>query len=67
MRRLPDDHYRIYLMLEGGNEERLVMDVFVRDGRPVEPADTRRNLQPISDAARAGDDGGPRHYETGVT
>jgi hypothetical protein len=41
LRRLPDDRYRIYLMLEGGNEERLVMDVFVRDGRPIEPADTQ--------------------------
>jgi hypothetical protein len=40
LRRLPDDRYRIYLLLEGGNEERLVIDVLVRDGRPVEPGDT---------------------------
>jgi len=39
LRRLPDDRYRIYLILEGGNEERLVIDVLVRDGRPVEPGD----------------------------
>ncbi len=38
-RRLPDDRYRIYLMLEGSAEERLVIDVLVRDGRPMEPGD----------------------------
>jgi hypothetical protein len=37
---LPDDRYRIYLILEGG-ESRRVMDVVVRDGRPFEPEDVR--------------------------
>jgi hypothetical protein len=41
LRQLPDDRYRIYLILEGGSEERLVMDVLVRDGRPVEPTETQ--------------------------
>ncbi|HZN36079.1 MAG TPA: hypothetical protein VFB80_19750, partial [Pirellulaceae bacterium] len=36
-RRLPDDRYRVYLMLAGNAEERLVIDVLVRDGKPVEP------------------------------
>ena len=55
LRRLPDDRYRIYLMLEGGNEERLVMDVFVRDGRPIEPADTQEELAlPLPDELPAG-------------
>jgi hypothetical protein len=39
LRRLPDDRYRLYLMMEGGNEERLIMDVLVRAGRPYEPMD----------------------------
>jgi hypothetical protein len=39
LRRLPDDRYRIYLMLDGGSEQRLVIDVLVRAGRPVEPGD----------------------------
>ncbi len=38
LRRLPDDRYRLYLMLEGGNEQRLIIDVLVRGGRPVESA-----------------------------
>jgi hypothetical protein len=40
LRRLPDDRYRIYLMLEGSAEERLVIDVLVRDGRPIEAAES---------------------------
>jgi hypothetical protein len=47
LRRLPDDRYRIYLMLNGGEEERLVIDVFVRDGRPVEPTDTQADAAAI--------------------
>ncbi len=38
LRHLPDDRYRLYLMLEGGNEQRLIIDVLVRGGRPVESA-----------------------------
>jgi hypothetical protein len=38
LRRLPDDRYRLYLMLEGGNEQRLIIDALVRGGRPVESA-----------------------------
>jgi hypothetical protein len=39
LRRLPDDRYRLYLMLEDGNEQRLIMDVLVRGGRPYEPTE----------------------------
>jgi hypothetical protein len=34
-RRLPDDRYRVTLVLEGG-ESRRVMDVIIREGRPFE-------------------------------
>jgi hypothetical protein len=44
LRRLPDDHYRVYLVLEGGSEERLVIDVFVRGGRAVEPGEAQSEL-----------------------
>ncbi|MDX1947209.1 MAG: hypothetical protein SFU86_17545 [Pirellulaceae bacterium] len=44
-RRLPDDRYRIYLILEGG-ESRRMMDVIVRDGRPFEPEEARPALSP---------------------
>lgn len=46
LRRLPDDRYRLFLMLEGGNEERLIMDVLVRAGRPYEPMD---GAEPVSE------------------
>lgn len=45
-RRLPDDRYRLYLILEGG-EKRRVMDVVIRDGRPFEPEENR-DLEPAS-------------------
>jgi hypothetical protein len=48
MKRLPDDRYRIYLMLSGGEDERLVIDVFVRDGRPVEPTETQSDAAPTA-------------------
>ena len=38
-RELPDDRFRIYLKLEDGSK-RLVVDVYVRDGRPFTPDDT---------------------------
>jgi hypothetical protein len=44
LRRLPDDHYRIYLILDSGSEERLVIDVFVKEGRPSEPGDAQSEL-----------------------
>jgi hypothetical protein len=40
LRLVPDDRYRVYLILEGG-EERLVLDVVVRGGRAFEPDDLR--------------------------
>jgi hypothetical protein len=36
LKRLPDNHYRVYLILEDGTA-RLVRDVAVRQGRPVDP------------------------------
>ena len=38
-RRLPDNRYRIYLVMEDGNA-RLIVDVAVREGRPVDPSAT---------------------------
>lgn len=46
-RRLPDDRYRLYLILEGG-EQRRVMDVVIRDGRPFEPEENRDAEPPSS-------------------
>jgi hypothetical protein len=54
LQQLPDDRYRIYLILEGGSEERLVMDVLVRDGRPVEPNETQALEEGIAQPAEAG-------------
>jgi hypothetical protein len=36
---LPDGHYKIYLVRTDNNSKRLVMDVFVRRGRIVDPTD----------------------------
>jgi len=64
LRRLPDDRYRIYLLLEGGNEERLVIDVLVRDGRPVEPDDTAdESAIPIAPAEMPAGQPGPGQPE----
>lgn len=38
-RTLPDNHYRIFLVRTENNSERLVIDVFVRNGKPIDPAD----------------------------
>src|SRR5262249_41454810 len=54
LRRLPDDRYRIYLMLSGGGADRLVIAVFVPDGRPVEPAEAQTDTPPPSDALLPG-------------
>ncbi len=37
--RLPDNHYRIYLVRTENNSRRLVIDIAVRDGRLVDPGD----------------------------
>ena len=37
--RLPDNHYRIYLVRTESQSERLVLDVVVRDHHPVDPGD----------------------------
>jgi PKD repeat protein len=36
---LPDNHYRIYLVRTENNSYRLIMDVYVRGGRVVDPTD----------------------------
>ena len=38
-KRLPDNHYRIYLIQEETNSERLVIDVVARGGKLVDPSD----------------------------
>jgi PKD repeat protein len=38
-RTLPDGHYRIYLVREENRSRRLIIDVYVRRGRVVEPGD----------------------------
>ncbi|WP_442484114.1 PKD domain-containing protein [Aeoliella sp. SH292] len=37
--RLPDNHYRIYMVRSDNQSERLVLDVVVRDHRPIDPSD----------------------------
>ena len=36
---LPDNHYKIYLVSTENNSHRLVLDVYVRQGRVVDPSD----------------------------
>jgi hypothetical protein len=36
---LPDNHYRIYLVRTDNNTYRLIMDVYVRRGRVIDPSD----------------------------
>jgi hypothetical protein len=36
---LPDNHYRIYLVRTENNSRRLIMDVYVRNGRVIDPSD----------------------------
>jgi PKD repeat protein len=36
---LPDNHYRIYLVRTDNNSRRLIMDVYVRRGRVIDPSD----------------------------
>jgi hypothetical protein len=50
---LPDNHYRIYLIRTETQTERLVLDVVVRDHRPVDPGDVSdgtRDRPPTDDA-----------------
>jgi hypothetical protein len=56
-RRLPDDRYRVTLVLEGG-ESRRVMDVIIRDGKPfetetAEPEETPANKPAQQDSPKA--------------
>lgn len=37
---LPDGHYKIYLIRTDNNSRRLVLDVYVRRGRAIEPSDS---------------------------
>ena len=36
---LPDNHYRIFLVRTDNNSRRLIMDVYVRRGRVIDPSD----------------------------
>ena len=36
---LPDNHYRIFLVRTDNNTRRLIMDVYVRRGRVIDPSD----------------------------
>jgi PKD repeat protein len=50
---LPDNHYRIYLVRTENNSRRLIMDVYVRNGRVIDPADDSegtRDRPPTSEA-----------------
>ena len=44
--KLPDDHYRIYLIRADGTE-RLVLDFQIRGGRPIDPADAAEQLRDL--------------------
>jgi hypothetical protein len=48
-RRLPDDHYRLYLIDEGG--PRMILDFTIQQGRPVEVSD-----EPAAEEAAANSD-----------
>ena len=41
--KLPDDHYRLYYAEQG--TERLIMDVMVRRGKPIDPTDDSEGTQ----------------------
>ena len=41
--RLPDDHYRLYYVEQG--VERMIMDVVVRRGKPIDPTDDSEGTQ----------------------
>ncbi|MEX0716717.1 MAG: autotransporter-associated beta strand repeat-containing protein [Planctomycetaceae bacterium] len=63
--KLPENRYRIVLVDQDGIE-RVVMDVLVRKGRPVDPTSAEqggqerpRLVQPQPDPADTGDDGSP--------
>ena len=50
---LPDNHYKIYLVRTDNNSRRLVLDVYVRRGRVVDPSDESegtRDKPPTEDA-----------------
>jgi hypothetical protein len=49
---LPDNHYRIYLVRSENNSRRLVIDVYVRGGRVIDPSDDSegtRDRPPMSE------------------
>jgi hypothetical protein len=51
---LPDNHYRIYLVRTDNNSRRLIMDVYVRRGRVIDPSDDSegtRDRPPTSEEA----------------
>ena len=55
---LPDDRYRIYLIIQGGEqrmlEERLVRDVAVHDGRPLERSEAPPVPKAVAPLPKAG-------------
>jgi hypothetical protein len=57
-RNLPDGHYRIYLVQAETEVRRLVIEVFVRDGRLIDPSDDSEGARdrPPGDDQPAGDD-----------
>jgi hypothetical protein len=55
-RNLPDNHYAIYLVQSETNLRRLVIDVFVRNGRVIDPGDDSegaRDKPPTDEASSA--------------
>ncbi|MES1213598.1 MAG: hypothetical protein ABUL64_03345, partial [Singulisphaera sp.] len=55
--KLPDDHYRLYYVEQG--TERMIMDVVVRHGKPIDPLDESEGTQdrpPTSHLERAADE-----------
>ena len=60
--RLPDNHYRIYLIRSENQSPRMVLDVVVRDHRPIDPADASdgtRDKPPVEVAPQQGSDIAP--------
>jgi hypothetical protein len=54
-RKLPDNHYAIYLVQSETNVRRLVIDVFVRNGKVIDPGDDSEGARdrPPTDEANA--------------
>ncbi|MCA9260230.1 MAG: PKD domain-containing protein, partial [Planctomycetales bacterium] len=69
-RNLPDNHYRLYLVQPETNQQRLVIDVYVRNGRLVDPGDESEGAldrPPTEDDSQLPTEGGVSGTPSGST